>query len=125
MPLMIPPPMKRVSLWRKMIMGEMVCPCHWVSLCMIVHLCRLWAGTTKGNELSEALANILLGKKRKFEKVNIAEKLDALGLKPHFPDELWAQTSAVRVAILCFPLHVCSVLLLSRLASLRQRLSWL
>ena len=34
----------------------------------------LSAGSSKGHELSEALANILLGKKKTFEKVNIAER---------------------------------------------------
>ena len=34
----------------------------------------LYAGSSKGHELSEALANILLGKKKTFEKVNIADR---------------------------------------------------
>ena len=49
----------------------------------------------KSNELSEALVNIILGKKKNFERVNIAERLQEIGLLEHFPDELWAQTSAV------------------------------
>ena len=40
-----------------------------------------------------------VGKKKNFERVNIAERLQEIGLLEHFPDELWAQTSAVCMLI--------------------------
>ena len=69
----------------------------------------------KSNELSEALVNIILGKKKNFERVNIAERLQEIGLLEHFPDELWAQTSAV-----CFLLHFLSSWLFDHLLQARE-----
>ena len=70
-----------------------------MSLCLCFRIFTLSDGSagssSKGHELSEALANILLGKKKKYEKVSIGDLLEEKGLRVHFPDEVWAQTSAV------------------------------
>ena len=52
----------------------------------------------RSSELDAALIGLLTGHKKKFELVDLAGKLAALGLDKVYPDTLWPQHAAVRLA---------------------------
>ena len=61
----------------------------------------------------EALAQLVLGKKKKVDKVCLSEELDKCGLGGMFPECLWPQSAAVSLlvgrALICIaPRTSCS-----------------